>query len=265
MRSKSAEAAARAPQTAPQTVLVLQGGGALGAYQGGVFETLAGHGFATDWVVGTSIGAINGAIIAGNRPEHRLERLREFWRVVSQDTPLSPFAGNPLLDGNPLSAWLAPWLSASNLWTTITRGIPGFFEPRRQPGWFDALPFDITRQVPTHDASFYDTSPLRATLERLIDFRYLNEKHVRCTVCAVEVASGQLRTYKLRRMEDVQVLDQPCVHPVTEEHLDLFGMTGPAWLPVELHLTGRACGCGWCGTSRPTRGVGATGWWSRWR
>ena len=212
----SAEAAAKPPQT----VLVLQGGGALGAYQGGVFETLAGHGFATDWVVGTSIGAINGALIAGNRPEHRLERLREFWRVVSQDTPQSPFAGNPLFDGNPLTAWMAPWLSVGNLWTTISRGIPGFFEPRRQQDWFDALTFDISRQVPTQDASFYDTSPLRATLDRLIDFRYLNEGHVRCTVCAVEVAGGELVSFDNH--------DQP----LGPEHIMASGALPPGFPPV---------------------------------
>ena len=164
----------------PQQVLVLQGGGALGAYQGGVYEALSAQGRQPDWVVGTSIGAINGAIIAGNPPERRLERLREFWHLVGRDDPLAPFASNPF------TAWLAPWLSASELWNTITQGIPGFFQPR--PGGAT----DLARQVPTHAASFYDTAPLRATLEKLVDFDYLNATHVRCTVCAVEVASGEL-------------------------------------------------------------------------
>src|SRR5437879_12406934 len=113
-------------RAAPQTVLVLQGGGALGAYQGGVFEALCKHEMVPDWVVGTSIGAINSAIIAGNPPERRVERLREFWHLVGHDDPFAPLAANPF------TAWLAPWFGASGLWTTLHHGIPGFFEPRRR-------------------------------------------------------------------------------------------------------------------------------------
>ena len=172
-------------RSATQTVLVLQGGGALGAYQGGVFEALSAHAVMPDWVVGTSIGAINGAIIAGNPPERRLERLREFWHLVGRDDPMAGFSAHPL------AAWLAPWFNAGELWNTIAHGIPGFFAPRR-----GGLP-NINQMVPTRDASFYDTAPLRATLERLVDFDYLNARHVRCTVCAVALAaSGSTRTPK---------------------------------------------------------------------
>jgi NTE family protein len=167
-------------QSSPQTVLVLQGGGALGAYQGGVFETLTKNGFIPDWVVGTSIGAINGAIIAGNPPEKRLEKLQEFWQFVGRPDDLGGFAFSVL------TAWLAPWAKLSNFMETLTQGIPGFFKPR--PG----ASLNFEQQVPTEKASFYDTEPLHSTLERLVDFDYLNAGHVRCTVCAVEVSTGEL-------------------------------------------------------------------------
>jgi NTE family protein len=195
------------PAAGAQTVLVLQGGGALGAYQGGVYEALSSHGLMPDWVVGTSIGAINGAIIAGNPPELRLGRLREFWQMVSRDDRLAAFASNPL------TAWLAPWMSAGELWTTVSQGIPGFFEPRA------GVP-DLARQVPTQAAGFYDTAPLRATLERLIDFDYLNARHVRCTACAVEVATGRLVTFDTRR------------HRLAPEHIMASGALPPGFPPV---------------------------------
>jgi len=167
----------------PQTVLVLQGGGALGAYQGGVYEVLAGDGLQPDWVVGTSIGAINSALIAGNPPERRLERLREFWHLVGYtDVRIDPMFA-------PFGAWLEPWLKASGLLSTFTRGVPGFFVPR--PG----VTADITQLAPTPQTSFYDTAPLHATLERLIDFDYLNAGYVRCTVSAVEVSTGELAMF----------------------------------------------------------------------
>jgi NTE family protein len=192
----------------PQTVLVLQGGGALGAYQGGVFESLCGHDLVPDWVIGTSIGAINSAIIAGNPPERRLERLREFWHLVGREDPLTPFAANPFTE------WLAPWFNAGGLWNTITHGIPGFFEPR--PGSM----LDLNRVVPTPDTSFYDTKPLRATLERLVDFDYLHAKHVRCTVCAVEVGTGKLVAFDSHK------------HRLAPEHIMASGALPPGFPPV---------------------------------
>lgn len=211
-RAPAAPRRKTATTTAPprQTVLVLQGGGALGAYQGGVYESLAAHGHQPDWVVGTSIGAINGAIIAGNPPERRLARLREFWYLVGREDPLSPLAANPF------TAWMAPWLNAGELWQTVSQGIPGFFEPRRS-----GLT-DINQSVPTHAASFYDTTPLRHTLEKLVDFDYLNARHVRCTVCAVEVDSGELVTFDNTRRHD----------PMGPEHIMASGALPPGFPPV---------------------------------
>ena len=191
-----------------QTVLVLQGGGALGAYQGGVFETLTGSGFTPDWVVGTSIGAINSAIIAGNPPERRLEKLQEFWQFVGRPDDLGGFASGPL------SAWFAPWAKLGNFMETLTHGIPGFFEPRA------GASLNIEQQVLTAQASFYDTQPLHSTLETLIDFDYLNAGHVRCTVCAVAVSTGELVVFDSKK------------EPLTAQHIMASGALPPGFPAV---------------------------------
>jgi NTE family protein len=131
-----------------QTVLVLQGSGALGAYQAGVYEGIAESGLVPDWIAGVSIGAINAALIAGNRPEHRLPRLREFWDRVSSSMPLvAPAQLDPLqISLNRLSAAAA-----------ATFGVPGFFVPR-------VLPAFLAAEGTPEALSVYDTSPLRESL-----------------------------------------------------------------------------------------------------
>lgn len=138
-----------------QKILILQGGGALGAYQAGAYQGLAEAGFLPDWVVGISIGGINSALIAGNPPERRVERLRAFWDTVSSYAPMP-------------AEWFSPIRPVYNkLSTTAVEmfGIPGFFVPR--PG--GAFGFG-GEGLP----SVYDTSPLNETLERLIDFDLIN-------------------------------------------------------------------------------------------
>jgi len=157
------------------TVLVLQGGGALGAYQAGVYEGIAETGLAPSWIAGVSIGAINAALIAGNRRERRVERLREFWERVSSSMPLiAPVELDPLrISLNRFSAA-----------TAATLGVPGFFVPRIPPA---LLAPDGTPEA----LSIYDTSPLRETLEELVDFDLLNsEDSVRLSVGAVDVHTG---------------------------------------------------------------------------
>ncbi|TIX50362.1 patatin-like phospholipase family protein [Alteraurantiacibacter aquimixticola] len=154
-------------------VLVLQGGGALGSYQAGVFETLHEEGLEPSWVAGISIGAINAAIIAGNEPEQRLPRLREFWELVS-----SELLGVAPADDGPPRRWFNE-LSAAIVAIT---GTPGFFRPRNPLlAGFDAV-FDTV--------SLYDTSQLRETLERLVDFDLLNDGLVKLSVGAVNVLTG---------------------------------------------------------------------------
>ncbi len=191
-----------------QTVLVLQGGGALGAYQGGVYEVLSQHGLQPDWVVGTSIGAINSALVAGNPPEKRLARLKEFWSVVArQEACIDPLWA-------PFADWLSPWLRAGGFLDTLTRGVPGFFVPRQ------GAAINIAQSVPTPEASFYDTTPLQATLERLVDFDYLNAGHVRCTVCAVSVATGELAVFDSAKQR------------LTAQHIMASGALPPGFPPV---------------------------------
>ena len=160
-------------------ILVLQGGGALGAYQAGAYEALASAGEEPEWVAGISIGAINAAIIAGNRPEDRVKQLRRFWEKVSSGLQGSSFLpghhGRTLF--NETSSWLATLF-----------GVPGFFTPRFPPPMF-ALP--ATEAA----LSFYDTAPLRATLTELIDFDRLNTDGIRVSVGAVNVESGNFRFF----------------------------------------------------------------------
>jgi NTE family protein len=162
--------------------LVLQGGGALGAYQAGAFEALAAEHMSPDWVIGTSIGAINGAIIAGNEPERRASRLREFWDMAS--APQWPWQGLGHLNEH-LPPALSAWAETLRTLPYLTSGVPGFFTPRA-----GALSMAAAR-LPLAAPSFYDTSALGKTLERLVDFDYLNDRHPRYTACAVDVDSGE--------------------------------------------------------------------------
>jgi NTE family protein len=163
-----------------QVVLVLQGGGALGAYQVGVYQALHEAGIEPDWVIGTSIGAINAALIAGNPPERRLERLEQFWRHVElQNTLPGP------LDWLGMGHWVA------NM-TTVMRGIPAFFEPN-----LGALR-GVQAALGVERAAWYHTEPLRRTLGELVDFEQLQHGGMRLTVGAVNVCSGHMRYFDTR-------------------------------------------------------------------
>ncbi len=161
--------------------LVLQGGGALGAYQAGIYQALHENDLVPDWVVGTSIGAINAALITGNPPETRLARLKSFWnRIAHRDNVDMEHVPDETRHFN---TWLATM-------DATMRGVPGFYLPRL----FSMFPFDLT--VAPEMASFYDTTPLRQTLSELIDFDYLNaDGGIRLTVNAVKVTSGQLVSF----------------------------------------------------------------------
>jgi NTE family protein len=161
------------PATAKR-VLVLQGGGALGSYQAGAYQALCHFDFEPVWVAGISIGAINAAIIAGNAPETRVARLKEFWEMVSSPVPWNPITkserGRSLF--NETSAALI-----------ATFGVPGFFQPRFPPAplWPQGSPQSL---------SYYDTAPLRKTLEHLVDFDRINDLKTRLSVGAVNVTTG---------------------------------------------------------------------------
>src|SRR3954468_17188815 len=156
-------------------VLVLQGGGALGAYQVGAFEALCACHFAPQWVAGISIGAINAALIAGNTPENRHRRLDQFWAKVSSQA-VWPFFAAPGTD-TAVNEW--------NAGAIMLAGVPGFFKPR-----FPPLPFQPADDLAS--LSFYDTAPLRETLTELVDFDLINSgQGPRISVGAVNVATGE--------------------------------------------------------------------------
>jgi NTE family protein len=171
-----------APTGTPATakrVLVLQGGGALGSYQAGAYQALCHFDFEPEWVAGISIGAINAAIIAGNPPEKRVGRLKEFWEQVS-----SPVPWNPVTSGD-RGRSLFNETSAALI---ATFGVPGFFQPRFPPAplWPHGSPQSL---------SYYDTAPLRKTLERLVDFDRINDLKTRLSVGAVSVTTGNFRYF----------------------------------------------------------------------
>ena len=174
-----------------QTVLLLQGGGALGSYQAGVYQALAEANLHPDWVAGISIGAINSALIAGNPPEKRVERLREFWEAVST-SPL----GLPYFSSLAISDDLAhSLLNQTRALGIMLFGAPNFFTPRLPP----PMPWDVTGP----DAvSFYDVSPLKATLERLVDFDRINAGGTRFSVGAVNVRDRQFRLFRQHHPQD---------------------------------------------------------------
>jgi NTE family protein len=166
-----------------RTALVLQGGGALGAYQAGVYEALDEAGIEPDWVAGISIGAVNAALIAGNARERRVARLREFWELVCEPAFALPFAG--------WAAAAAPgthardWASFAHATQSLCQGQLGFFLPRVPPPWPGL-------QADPGTVSFYDAAPLAATLERLVEFERLNAGDLRLAVGAVNVRTGNL-------------------------------------------------------------------------
>jgi NTE family protein len=161
-----------------QTVLVFQGGGALGAYQIGVYQALQEAGIEPDWVIGTSIGAINAALIAGNAPGERLEKLREFWHRVEH---------GQIFDG-PMADLFSPMRTMS----AIMSGIPAFFSP-------NPLAF-MGQQVPlgSENAGYYSVAPLRETLSDLVDFDLINSGPTRLTVGAANVQTSEMRYFDSR-------------------------------------------------------------------
>jgi len=184
-------------------VLVLQGGGALGAYQAGVYQVIAEFPREPHWVAGVSIGAINAALIVGNPANRRVERLREFWDMVSSRSGgLVPFWDAQRTAIHHLSAFM-----------TAALGIPGFFDARIPPPAFqpEGTPAAI---------SIYDTAPLRATLERLVDFDLINSRKVRLSVGAVNVLTGNSVYFDNMR----QVIGP--------EHIMASGALPPAFAPV---------------------------------
>ncbi|AIO34732.1 patatin-like phospholipase family protein [Burkholderia cenocepacia] len=168
------------PTLPGQVVLVLQGGGALGAYQLGVYEALHASGIQPDWVIGTSIGAINAALIAGNPPGQRAERMGEFWQRVTERPGVN-------VPGMPIS-----WDKIFSELAVIGAGLPGFFLPN-PAAWLGPL-----ARLGVDHASYYLSTPLRDTLASLIDIDLLNAGQPRLTVGAVNACTGAMRYFDSR-------------------------------------------------------------------
>lgn len=159
--------------------LLLQGGGALGSYQAGVYQALSEAGLHPDWVAGISIGAINSALIAGNAPESRIEKLRTFWETITR-SPL----GMPIMKGLEFSSDMEhQFVNQMRSIGTLMFGAPEFFKPRFPPPIF-------TPAGNPGNLAYYDVSPLRSLLERLVDFDRINARETRFSVGATNVRTG---------------------------------------------------------------------------
>ena len=201
-----------APRAAPRAaadedcILVLQGGGALGAYQAGVFEALSKVYREPNWVAGISIGAINAALIAGNPPSARVARLREFWEMVSSRL------ATPVLTATPDAREALNEASATQV---MLFGVPGFFAPR-----FPPAPFQPRGTLGA--ISYYDAAPLRQTLERLVDFERVNNGPTRLSVGAVNVRTGNFEYFDTAKI------------PLDARHIMASGALPPGFPPVEI-------------------------------
>jgi NTE family protein len=179
-RTSSQSLKSKARDLPGQVVLVLQGGGALGSYQAGVYEALHESGIEPDWIIGTSIGAINASLIAGNPVEERLPKLKEFWRRMEQH-PVWNFRD-----------FLPGFNEKLAYWSTITHGIPGFFRPNPLAHAGD------TYQLGAERAGYYSTLPLQQTLRELVDFDLVNRCRPRLTIGAAHVRTSQMRYFDSR-------------------------------------------------------------------
>ncbi|CAE6701875.1 DUF3734 domain-containing protein [Paraburkholderia aspalathi] len=199
-----------------EIALVLQGGGALGSYQAGVYEGLAETGVQPNWIAGVSIGALNTAIIAGNAPENRVEALRGFWDSICH--PLDWVGG--------LGAWMLPGFGAQDLsrkWASLwaasralTEGQPGFFSPR------NPLPMAGFGKQNPNAVSYYDTAALRETLLKFADFDRINDGDIRVSVGAVNVRTGNLVYFDNTKMR------------LEPEHFMASGALPPGFPAVEI-------------------------------
>ena len=194
------------PLVDEERILVLQGGGALGAYQAGVFHTLCEGLYEPTWVAGISIGAINAALIAGNLGHSRMARLREFWELVSSSLPVPAFATD---------ASFRESLNEASAAQVMLFGVPGFFAPRFPPAPFQ--PRGTLEAI-----SCYDTAPLRQTLERLVDFDRINAGVPRLSLGAVNVRSGNFEYFDSARQR------------IDARHVMASGALPPGFAPVEI-------------------------------
>jgi NTE family protein len=194
--------------------LLLQGGGALGAYEGGVYQALAEADVLPNWVAGVSIGAVNAALIAGNPPERRVARLREFWEAAS-NLPFGLFGVpcSPSIDFKNLETHRL--VNQTRAFFVAMFGVPSLFVPRFPP--LEFLPPERPDKL-----SFYDVARLKATLERLVDFDRINSSEVRLTVRAVNVRTGESMSF------------DTTTHKIDARHILASGSLPPGFPATEI-------------------------------
>jgi NTE family protein len=198
------------------TALVLQGGGALGAYQAGVYQALSEAGLHPNWIAGISIGALNAAIIAGNAPEDRVDKLTEFWETICKSAFWPHHPALPLPETMTWPQIFRDGINTLSAWRALTEGQSGFFQPRMPP---PVLNWHGTPAT----ASWYDTAPLRQTLERLADFDRINDhRTLRVSVGAVNVRTGNFAYFENRH------------HKLRPEHFMASGALPPGFPAVEI-------------------------------
>ena len=196
------------PKADEDCILVLQGGGALGAYQAGVFDALSSVYREPDWVAGISIGAVNAALIAGNPASTRVSKLREFWELLSSSLQAPGF-------GMYANATARQSLNDASAAQVMLCGVPGFFSPR-----FPPAPYQPRGTLAA--ISYYDTTPLRQTLERLVDFDRINAGQVRLSVGAVNIRTGNFEYFDSTRQR------------IDARHIMASGALPPGFAPVEI-------------------------------
>jgi NTE family protein len=194
-----------------RVALILQGGGALGSYQAGVYQALAEANLHPDWVAGISIGAINSALIAGNAPEKRVEKLRQFWELVST----SPFGIPDLGDLTGAGDFGRTIVNQTRSLGALLAGAPGFFKPRVPPPYLNPIGSPAA-------LSYYDVAPLRTTLERLVDFDLVNAGVMRFSVGAVNVRTGNFSYFDNTKCQ------------IRPEHVIASASLPPGFPPTEI-------------------------------
>ncbi|CAI09439.1 conserved hypothetical protein [Aromatoleum aromaticum EbN1] len=199
--------------------LVLQGGGALGSYQAGVFEGLDEAGIEPDWLAGISIGALNVALIAGTPPGERVDRLRAFWETVCQPVFVQPAADLVQHWVEQSGADARRLFNAVAAWRAVVEGQKGFFTPRLPPPW-------MALTLPEADVSYYDTSQLHETLSRLVDLDRINAGQPRVSVGAVNVRTGNFEYF--------DNTTGPWKGRLRLEHFIASGSLPPGFPPVEI-------------------------------
>lgn len=194
------------PPHCGQTVLVLQGGGALGSYQAGAYCKLAESGYLPNWVAGVSIGAINAAIIAGNIPSKRVSKLKGFWQKITGGVAIHPWLSGDMA---------RDWFNQTSATATALSGVDGFFKLRLPVAW-------LWPKGSLEATSFYDTSELRDTLLEFVDFDLINTDHVRLSVGAVNIRSGNSVYFDNRQ------------RTITPEHILASAALPPGFPAIEI-------------------------------